>query len=128
VGVSTDAILFYGFHLFDPERDISICGREQIGEMWIEEWLKKYTEEYAFSKESILENLGVEIVVHCSGDYSIYCLAAKGSVRKAWRGSEEEITDFIVKSEWNESLSRFCEYFGLPQQTPKWLLVSYWGY
>lgn len=86
--------------------------------------LDKWYEE----KESIKESRGVNLDVHCSSDYPIPYLAAKGSETKSRRGSPEEIVSLDVKPGWREKLDGWLAEMGVerPQAEPKWWLVSYW--
>ena len=83
MGVSTDAYLFYGTLLPDPEEDSDIPwdgydGGEDGEWGQINNWLKDTLtfEEY----ESI------EIITHYSNNYPMYAIALKGTVTCAHRG------------------------------------------
>jgi len=121
MGVSTDAILCYGFQFKDEE------GREKEGapewlideatgeEMMLDDFLarlvglpeplehfdeERYASDPAYKsawsehwkrKRALEDEHGVEIVLHCSDSYPMYILAVKASVQTASRGSLIEL-------------------------------------
>lgn len=74
------------------------------------------------------EALGVEFEVYCSAECPMYVLAAKDSVKTAYRG-DCEVADFEVKPEWRDKLRNALEVLGLTptQERAQWLLFSYYS-
>jgi hypothetical protein len=76
--------------------------------------------------------LGVRFESYCSGDYSQYALATK-VITVSW-GEVEQI-DMVELVEapnvhgWDDKLRAALETLGLTpkQESPRWLLCSYWG-
>ncbi|PPS86442.1 hypothetical protein [Streptomyces sp. MH60] len=125
MGVSTDAILAYGYELpeFDPEEL-----------EWVEEDEDGYTD-FHDSVEKRLRAAGVEgvsVTSHCSVDYPMYLLTT--TERRSWRGSvgkvdAHEMVARPVSEGWDAKLDAAMKALGLtsPQERPSWLLVSDWG-
>lgn len=105
MGVSTNAILFYGY-----------CWDDQIEEFDWDEW------------EDKLEGLAVDVNTHCSGDYPIPYLAIGESRKVARRGYPEEVKSLEVGLMWDATLTKAAEKLGIkmPQPEPRWWLVSDW--
>lgn len=122
MGVSTDACLYYGFDIHNPE----------------EGW--PYLPDAFFSKHQldddcdmgeILERLfdreAISYGWHCSTDYPIYYIC-KQSYRVS-RGYSEAMTKerLEIDPAWDTELKLFCEKNFIPFQKPLWRLASYWG-
>lgn len=118
MGISTDAILFYGFPLGLDEGEIP--------EEWEADWLSVDGDAEAFLKERGYSG-GVEIGIHCSYDYPIYYAAAKETVAR--RGRVMAIADHDLEdtSKADKELDAFCKALGLPNQQYGWFLVSRMG-
>ena len=153
MGVTTNGILCYGFPLGD-EDDVApswlIDGDpedENSEAMDFEDFLAKLHElphppgkwsddeatkarlrEYWDKKSKLVEEVGIELVEHCSEEYTMYVLAVTESVTTATRGSTIELGQAITtKQEWSEKLRAFCEKAGIEFKEPQFLLCSYWG-
>jgi hypothetical protein len=138
MGVSTDAILAYGVDLGD---DIDLDWLEDvddIGEALESRLLEKlagFTDEwtdgdetYFDRKQAAEEKTGVEIEYHCSYDYPMYFLAARGSVTRANRGYPQKVPTLLSRTRyWDESLLEAQKALGLEVKTPGWYLFSMWG-
>jgi hypothetical protein len=122
MGQSTDAILFYGYHL--PEDYVP---NEEATELYKKE-------------EPVL------VGKHCSGDCPMYYVYIVESQTRAWRGNAQPIDpdqlremDMRGGAKWNGQLFDFAERYALPNpgeevgeylgsaSTMGWWLVSYWG-
>jgi len=150
MGTTTDAYLFYGFTIYDPE--------EGEGEMppWMDdesdegslEWEDVLATKLGLSKPDgayidhegeyrtywkergkLAEGAGCVVDTHCSGEYPIYFVALKDKYFRASRGNPTEIDmgSMVITSMEKEKLRRFCELLEIPWQEPKWYLASYWG-
>ena len=89
------------------------------------EWrvaLDKYYED----KKATDETCPVEIVQHCSYEYPMYILAAKGQHWNAWRGHPVEIESLNVDEAARVRLKEFCRVYDIEFE-PKWILASMWG-
>lgn len=85
------------------------------------EALDKYYED----KRTLDGSCPVELIRHCSCDYPMYILAAKGQYWNASRGTVVEIDDLTVNQEARMKLKEFCRVYDI-KFTPKWLLASDW--
>jgi hypothetical protein len=110
MGVSTDAILFYGYHLGEEETEVP----EQAAEVYGPD-------------EPVL------VGHHCSAAYTMHYLYVQASQTRASRGYPKEITDLGYQTGWDLRLTEFAKRFGLPLPSqdgaskPGWWLVSWWG-
>lgn len=145
MGVSTDAILFYGIPLEEDTPAYLTRGKLSISDDHYEineDWkhLKRppepesddihnaewdvWREQIRDCEESIQH---VEIGIHCSLDYPMYYL--HGRQFMAYRGDVDEIdpAKLITTPEEDAVIREFCEQYGIPYKQPKWYLVSCWG-
>ena len=137
MGQSTDAILFYGYCWTDegspPWRDEDEDEDEDDRYVRLagfdEEWTSG-DDGYFKRKAKVLAKATGKIVRHCSGDCTMYGVAVKGTVMRAWRGDPQEIDPAKMnpKPEWAENLRVYCEHMGIDpgDQKPAWHLVSWW--
>jgi len=114
MGISTDAILCYGFQIYDEEKEI------------IEEKLEN------FDSDNYLlhDKYNLIVITHCHSEYPEYILAASDSAHEAYRGHPEELGQEIKSIEqWRNDLLQFCSLsqIGINFREPQWLLCSYWG-
>lgn len=136
MGVSTDALLFYGFQIpggaedgedpfwgdaDDPEDFIAARAGFETPEVW--------SVRHSERQQQILTRIGVEVVQHCSVDYPMYAIGVTASLRTARRGYPIELVsdDLEVRPEWKKLLVDFAKLVGIKAQTPKWILASNWG-
>lgn len=125
MGVSTDAILAYGYEL--PEID-----PEEL------EWVDEDEDGYFDLHDAVDSRLkeagitGVGLTSHCSVDYPMHLLTTYE--RTSWRGSVGKVDahELVARPSsegWDEKLSAALKVLGLtsPQDRPSWLLVSDWG-
>lgn len=153
MGVSTDAILFYGY-CWDEEWAGLLPSDEEGGDeaKWPKVILRRrgvanpwdsYPSEesraadrraeldawYA-AKAAVKEEYGCDIGRHCSGDCPMPFVSV-GKVYEARRGYPEEVASLEVGADWGERLERFMADLGIArpdgQDAPRWWLVSYWG-
>ena len=73
--------------------------------------------------------LPVELIFHCSCEYTMYILAVKGTTKTARRGYAVEFDPMAlaVTDEQKAVLMEFCEKYGLSFVAgPAWFLTSWW--
>lgn len=134
MGVSTNAILFYGLLLPGGDDDEGDIDSAVAIEDWIDEWQEEYLKrknldwknDYSI-QSTMMEDCPVEIGWHCSGDYPMHYLSPKDAGKSASRGYPEVVDSLEVKPEWDGQIKEFCEVMGIRYSQPKWYLVSYWG-
>lgn len=142
MGVSTDAIIAFGISL--PE-DLPEAFKETVGEdLDFESYIyglsgiqrpslsyenTQVWEAYWNSRREALAKFPLELITHCSGEYPMYILAARGTRIEARRGYPEEFNpkNLVVAEDKVDALRTFCEQCDIPCQNPGWLLFSYWG-
>jgi hypothetical protein len=112
MGVSTDAILVYGFDLGEEE---------DIEDERIRDVIEK-------ADNLELEDNRAAIVGHCSHDYRMIIVAVPNTKRVAKRGYPTTIdpASMAVPQERVAELRAFCEAHGIPWQEPRWILCSMW--
>jgi len=125
MGVSTDAILAYGYAL--PEVD-----PEELD--WVDEDEDGYFD-FGTAVEERLVAAGIEgvhITTHCSVDYPMYLLTTYS--RTSWRGDVGRVDahEMVARPPaegWDVKLDAAMTALGLTcdQERPSWLLCSDWG-
>lgn len=142
MGVSTDAIIAFGFDLGDElpdalsdfmsehEHDSELVLAADHG-ITLPEYMGRDYKEYAAAREEALAPLKIDLIPHCSGDYSMWFLAARGSNKTASRGHPQalEVADLAASfgAEVIEAMRAFCERHGIEWQEPKWHIFSMWS-
>ena len=148
MGVSTDAILFYGFEI--DENFEWPKGFVDEDEKWpdLDEFLLfqddfpgypenatstergKYFEYRAKTLKRLKFDCPVEIDYHCSSDYPIWFIAAKGSIIRANRGWSQTFkpnVDLIPINSPDYRIELWCKNNGIPFKELKWHLASCWN-
>lgn len=154
MGVSTDAILCYGFSFeagFEFPWDSEVYNGD-YEEWWEEvrkfdppvqlfgdngEWLPgmksnikarmlydKYV--HHWNKENPFP---VELVTHCSGSHPMFIIASRDSVYESYRGYPILITPtlFTVSKEQKNAVLQFCRTYNIKTAgEPQWWLCSFW--
>lgn len=148
MGVSTDAILFWGLCFdeenvypwnqgnddpddeeeFDPDKRYAAAVgikephpeyHKQDDADWTQYWDKQ---------RKAVKAAGCDVGYHCSDECSMYYVCVSDSETKAYRGSPKEIKSLDVPDKWREMLADYCKKMGIKtKQKPRWWLVSYWG-
>ena len=132
MGVSTDAILFYGIDFDESIMENQTDEADDVFSENPEGWLAKYlgcdAEDWK-TRSLFLEATAVELVKHCSVDFPMYALAIRGSVTRAYRGYPKQVAvESRDTGPWDELLAVACDKLGLlPKARPAWLLVSMWS-
>lgn len=155
MGMSTDAILAYGYDLgggdgwkinglgeygelptidwYDPESDEDF---EEAIERRLLAQIANFTETdwrvdgYHARKNAAKAQLGVKLVSHCSSEYPMWVLAAHSTT--AWRGSPHLFDPAelgTVPPAWDDKLRAALAALGVTptQERPQWVLCSDWG-
>lgn len=158
MGMSTNAMLVYGYHLGSDDSGWQVEGVGEYGELPALDWHESESDDADFGTDVELRllasvgftetdwsadgyfdreraakaRLGVALETHCSGDYPMYLLIAKGIT--AYRGDAKEIDFKALQAELEQSdadakLRAALDALGLrpTQEQPRWLLCSYWG-
>lgn len=158
MGMSTNAMLVYGYHLGSDDGGWLLEGVGEYGELPTLDWHDSDSDDADFGtdielrllasvgftetdwstdgyydrKREAQARLGVELESHCSGDYPMWLLAAKGIT--AYRGDAKEIDFQALQAEVEQAgadakLQAALDALGLrpTQARPQWLLCSYWG-
>lgn len=149
VGVSTNAILAFGF-------DLGVEGAEELAELFMpgvdteedesfefDEWIATQAgvvypeehsgidspefEDYSTKREAAIAACPVEVITHCSYDYPMYFLALRGTKISASRGYPVAITTPTPTAEQIAAMRAFCEQHGIEWQEPSWHIFSLWG-
>jgi hypothetical protein len=107
MGVSTDAILFYGWD-YSGEDEVQLPY-----ELYRRAWG--------------LQSLGVELEFHCCDPKPISFVSAH--TIRAYRGTCKDVPDLnsFSTEEMNARLMEFCEKLGIKYKAPGWHLASWWG-
>jgi hypothetical protein len=154
MGTSTDAVLAYGYDLGEWNK---IQGAGEFGELLNLPWLdddsddgyrdqaerhllrsvglteEPWVEDGYYEREKEAKaRLGVQFETYCSDRAPMQILAAH--VITVSRGDSEilDLTALMnapVEHGWDDNLRAACEALGITptQETPAWVLVSYWG-
>jgi hypothetical protein len=141
MGVSTDAILAFGFDLGEelPEALLEVLAEDSYftfedfvlklaglvapdyDKIGLPEW-----DDYRSAKSKAITEFPVEIVRHCSGSCPMYFLSVNGTQQSARRGYPQDVKLVDISEEQLARLKEFCERFGIEWQEPSWQLFSYW--
>jgi len=148
MGVSTDAILAFGFDLgADEDQPLAArFGEEESddGESFdFEDWVARragavYPEghsgidsdeykAYSAKRDAAFAACPVEMVMHCSYDYPMYFLALRGSKTRAWRGTPSAVNPTPPSDAQVTAMQAFCAEHGIEWQQPGWHIFSMWG-
>lgn len=158
VNTLTNAMLVYGYHLGSGTGGWQLHGTSGYDQLRSLDWhnpeegdfradaekrllnvIAGFTEEWTSGNEGYSERelaakarLGVEIESHCTIDYPMYLLIAKGIT--AHRG-DVEVIDFeqlaaeVRQADADTHLRTALDALGIRplQERPQWLLCSYWA-
>lgn len=134
MGISTDAILAYGWEIYNDGDAEWLVPTAGISEWWAEDSTDEYGDEEGFADqlERALKNIpGVSYQTHCHHDHAVYMLVAFSAT--AWRGQPTypnlaELEAKRVTEGWDNKLRHAATTLGLePATPPAWLLASYQG-
>jgi hypothetical protein len=142
MGVSSDAILFYGICFNDETPE---CFEEDYND-WESDWENKYGpkqpedkgdykgpewDKWREEKKEFEGNgIAMEVGIYCSYDYPMYFVAPQAHTYTVYRGDFEEITPEMIaapRADQIAALKEFCELHNIPYSEPKWFMVSRMG-
>lgn len=131
MGVSTNAILAFGFDLGDELPEALTQMDEDADESWeFEAWLESRlgvaNDDYKVRRAAV-EAFPFDLVTHCSYDYPMYFLAARGTEQTARRGYPEPVTMKEATPEQVQAMRDFCAEFEIEWKEPKWQIFSLWS-
>lgn len=133
MGMSTDALLWYGYCWSDEAR---LVPEDDDGDS---DWEATYVAKKGLTrggedfdiwhqkKKALLDAAGVLIDSHCSSDYPLPLIAISSTMFRAYRGHAKPIPLLAVDSKWDGMLEEFCNVMGITPpvgQIPKWWLAS----
>ena len=138
MGISSDAMLFYGF----SAEDEGVW--DDLEDM---EWEELYAEkkgikppEVAYSDATRAEWSAYwdktrearaaepcEMACHCSDGCAIPYVYIKSTHVTASRGYPQEVKTLEINPAWRGQLKAFCDLMGIPWQEPKWYIASWMG-
>jgi hypothetical protein len=153
MGVSTDAVFFYGYCWSEEEELIEedewpevVAKNRGLRDPWldcpqvasreeVDQWVKQHRAEidaWNDAKNAIGEEFGCDIGGHCSEQTTMPYVFIQGSEKLASRGYPERFDpdEMHADDAWNDRLNRFLKELGIrppKKQKPGWWLVSYWG-
>jgi hypothetical protein len=144
MGVSTDAILFYGYS-WTEETDLPwTIGRDPVDNEE-EDWEKRLAAAlgcprppadadaatrtaYWDKQRKLVTAAACEVGRHCSNSCPMPYVAVTASCLAAWRGRPKTILSLEIDPAWNDQLKEFCRLLGISIEgkQPSWQLVSFW--
>lgn len=138
MGISSDAMLFYGFSA-DDEGDWDSLADKDWEELYAEkkgitpptvEYSEATRVEWRAYQAKVREaraNEPCEIACHCSDGCSIPYVYIKDTHVTASRGDPQEVKTLETDPAWRDQLKAFCDLMGIPWQEPKWYIASWMG-
>lgn len=131
MGVSTDAIVAFGFNLGEelPESLLATLDADEESwdfEYWVAARLGVADLEWPERRKAV-DAFPFEIITHCSYDYPMYFLAASDTTQRARRGYPEALAMKEASPEQVQAMRDFCGEFEIEWEDPRWHLFSLWG-
>lgn len=137
MGMSTDAILVFGFDVGEesddlyPEilKDYEAFEELILTESGLKKWDRNCPDDYITYQQKINQSCPIEIVFHCSSEDIMAIVAIQGTSITANRGYPEIINPemFNIDPQKIKNAKEWCEKHNIKWQEPHWLLASYWG-
>lgn len=155
MGVSTDAILFYGYAWDEETNTPWTIGKDDEDEDsssddeedWEERYVRlkaglikpdtgdKYDEKtyraYLDKKMEIVKDCQCEVGSHCHSEAPMPYVCIKSTYICNSRGDMTRLNpeQFEIDPSWDAELKKFCKLMGIapPAEGPGWYMVSYWG-
>ena len=129
MGMTCEGVLFWGFPVDpnyaeehdDPEEDF-MASRGMKYEDFPD------TPEYLKKKKEFIGKLNVAagIVWGCCREPSIYVYIESSRKVAEW-GEMVPVDSLEVGEAWEKNLKEFCDGAGIPWETPRWFVTSYYG-
>lgn len=126
--VSSDG-LWDEYYTWEKSEDAAnVVGHDKVGfyEKAHPEWREKLSAYYARKRE-VVAACPIEVVHHCSYDYTMLIIAVRGTTLRASRGSPEVINGWVIEESRVAAAHSFCAEHGIPSEDPRWLLASIYG-
>lgn len=146
MGVSTDAILAYGFDLGEGDDGESSWMEklaseqpqdgDEVAAFEFDEWVGRSFKESDYSdfdayynaRRDAINACPFDLIMHQSYDYPAYFLAVRGTEQRASRGYPSEIsTDKEITLSAVATMRLFCITYGIEWKEPQWHIFSMWG-
>ncbi len=143
MGVSTDAILAFGFNLGEELPEAFQDDDGDSAGFEFDEWLNQkagvvYPEgnagiespeyrAYSDACKAVKAASPVDFITHCSFDYPMYFLALPRTKTTASRGHPRAVRTPEVPSEAVAAMRKFCDENGIEWKEPSWHIFSLWG-
>ena len=129
MGQSTDAILCYGVQLGEDDEPLAFMeGFDELDDLLLKEGNQPRwgDEGHDFQSQwAWLATQPVEMVHHCSGNYTMYIIALRGTVTTASRGYPEEVATYEPDHVAVQHFMQWLLDHNIDGE-PKWLLCSMW--
>lgn len=134
MGISTDAILAYGWEIYNDGDSEWLLPTAGVSEWWAEDSTDEngYEEGFGDQLDRALKNIpNVGYATHCHHDHAVYILTTYATT--AWRGQPValDLTELEAKriaEGWDAQLGHAAIMLGLePTNPPGWILASYRG-
>ena len=144
MGVSTDAILAFGFDLGLEDEPPAFLQQEgeDAPSLDFEEFIQQEAgiqyphgfgygtpeyDAYYQAKKAAIEACPVDLIMHCSHEYPMYFLAVRGTESKAYRGSPTKVEAAPIEPAQVQAMREWCGAHGIEWQEPAWHIFSMWG-
>lgn len=129
MGTSTDALLYYGINLCEPDGESGLKS-EIFKKLNLTDQIELSLYDYF---EGLGDGVGVTFDTHCYHESPAWFVTT--AYKRAWRGSPVNVRDIVLGKadeihpylEWNHKLKVACEVIGFEYVEPQWWLASYWG-
>lgn len=142
MGVSTDAIIAFGFDLGEETPSFLKPNGDDESSIEFEEFVTneaginypdgfrygtpEYTA-YSEARDAALKACPVDVVMHCSYDYPMYFLAVRGTEVNASRGNPKKVEQQQIDFTAVGAMREWCKNHGVEWQEPAWHIFSMWG-
>lgn len=128
MGVSTDALLWWGYCTTDSEGGLPESVLEHMRKISPPDRDEDATDGFFEDVTNLLKGTGVSLVLHCHSDYLMYGLAIEESSQLAWRGDPQKVNMREPTELWLSMLREAAKKIGWESESgPTWWLASYWG-
>ena len=133
MGVSTDGIVAYGYNLGGVDEGWKVREAGEYGDLELDWWDPEGDDDFVDCAEERLKAAGVEgveVVRYCSTESNMWVLASEHvRVYRGWVETLDPAAMAGPRPEDDARLLAAVDALGLTplQESPAWLLVSYWG-
>lgn len=146
MGISTNAVLFFGFTFaegddclgnFLGDWEMEYAGKKGLAAPDFDfpedgdpdrDAKKKLWREYWDAVNELIGASGCKMDAHCSSEYPMWYVCVGISEKTASRGNPLELAleDLVVGDDWVIMLRDFCDKVGIEWEEPKWWMASDW--